>query len=71
MSPTLSFLELKNLPLKKVPSHGNRWKNALFKVNFWSKQKNTCLVILNDKPNCQVSRIFMNRRLIHVKELRE
>jgi hypothetical protein len=31
---------------------------------FWPKQKNTCLMILNDKPNCQVSRILMNPRPI-------
>jgi hypothetical protein len=31
---------------------------------FWRKQKNTCLMILNDKPNCQVSRILMNPRPI-------
>jgi hypothetical protein len=28
------------------------------------KQKNTCLMILNEKPNCQVSRILMNPRPI-------
>jgi hypothetical protein len=32
------------------------------KIFFWPKQKNTCLMILNDKPNCQVSRILMNPR---------
>jgi hypothetical protein len=37
----------------------NRQKNF-----FWPKQKNTCLMILNDKPNCQVSRILMNPRPI-------
>jgi hypothetical protein len=26
-------------------------------------------MILNDKPNCQVSRILMNRRAIYVKHL--
>jgi hypothetical protein len=31
---------------------------------FWQKQKNTCLMVLNDKPNCQVSRILMNPRPI-------
>jgi hypothetical protein len=31
---------------------------------FRPKQKNTCLVILNHKPNCQVSRILMNPRPI-------
>jgi hypothetical protein len=31
---------------------------------FWPKQKNTCLIILNDKPNCQVSGILMNPRPI-------
>jgi hypothetical protein len=31
---------------------------------FCPKQKNTCLMILNDKPNCQVSRILMNPRTI-------
>jgi hypothetical protein len=31
---------------------------------FRSKQKNTCLMILKDKPNCQVSRILMNPRPI-------
>jgi hypothetical protein len=77
------------LPSKKVLSHENRLKNALFTANnlilpfffaqdqnfskihktdknyFWPKQKNTtCLMILNDKPNCQVSRILMNPRPI-------
>jgi hypothetical protein len=28
--------------------------------NFWRNQKNACLTILNDKPNCQVSMILMN-----------
>jgi hypothetical protein len=32
------------------------------KYFFWPKQKNTCLMILNDKPICQVSRILMNPR---------
>jgi hypothetical protein len=31
---------------------------------FRPKQKNTCLMVLNDKPNCQVSRILMNPRPI-------
>jgi hypothetical protein len=31
---------------------------------FWPKQKNMCFMILNDKPNCQVSRILMNPRPI-------
>jgi hypothetical protein len=31
---------------------------------FWPKQKNTCLMVLNDKPNCQVSSILMNPRPI-------
>jgi hypothetical protein len=31
---------------------------------FWPKQKNTCLMVLNDKPNCQDSRILMNPRPI-------
>jgi hypothetical protein len=31
---------------------------------FWPKHKNTCLMILNDNPNCQVSRILMNPRPI-------
>jgi hypothetical protein len=31
---------------------------------FWPKQKNQCLMILNDKPNWQVSRILMNLRPI-------
>jgi hypothetical protein len=31
---------------------------------FWPKQKNKCLMILNDKANCQVSRILMNPRPI-------
>jgi hypothetical protein len=26
----------------------------------WPKQENTCLIILNDKPNCQVSRVLIN-----------
>jgi hypothetical protein len=30
------------------------------KKKFVAKQKNTCLIILNDKPNCQVPRIVMN-----------
>jgi hypothetical protein len=29
---------------------------------FWPKQTNTCLMILNDKPNCQDSRILMSPR---------
>jgi hypothetical protein len=29
-----------------------------------NKQKNKCLIILNDKPNCQVSKILMNPRPI-------
>jgi hypothetical protein len=31
---------------------------------FWPKQKNTCLMILEDKPNCQISRILRNPRPI-------
>jgi hypothetical protein len=31
---------------------------------FWPKQKNMCFMTLNDKPNCQVSRILMNPRPI-------
>jgi hypothetical protein len=31
---------------------------------FWAKQKNKCLIILNDKPKCQVSWILMNARPI-------
>jgi hypothetical protein len=34
---------------------------------FWPKQKKTCVMILNDKPNCQVSRILMDLRPIYVK----
>jgi hypothetical protein len=57
-----------------VLSHENLLKNALFTTNnvnlrfyerdFWPKQKNTGLMIMNDKPNCQVSRILMNPRPI-------
>jgi hypothetical protein len=32
-----------------------------------AKTKNTSLMILNDKPNCQVSRILINPRPIYVK----
>jgi hypothetical protein len=80
--------KITKLHLKKVRSHENRLKNALFTANnvilrfflrktkifqkfikptksfFWPKQKSTCLMILNDKPNCQVSRILMNPRPI-------
>jgi hypothetical protein len=31
---------------------------------FWPKQKNTCLMIINNKTNCLVSRILMNPRPI-------
>jgi hypothetical protein len=31
------------------------------KKNFWPKKKG-CLIILNDKPNCQASRILMSPR---------
>jgi hypothetical protein len=31
---------------------------------FWPKQKNTCLMILNDKPHCQLPRILMSPRPI-------
>jgi hypothetical protein len=34
---------------------------------FLAKTKNKCFMILNDKPNCQVSTILMNPRPIHVK----
>jgi hypothetical protein len=37
----------------------------------WPKPKNLCLMILNDKLNCQVSSIFMNPQSIHVETLRE
>jgi hypothetical protein len=37
------------------------------KKNFFAKTKNTCLMILNDKPNCQVSRILITPRPIYVK----
>jgi hypothetical protein len=30
----------------------------------WPKQKNKCLMVLNDKPNCQVSKILINPRPI-------
>jgi hypothetical protein len=80
--------KITKLPSKKVFSHENRLKNALFTANnviydfflrktkifpkfikptknfFRPKQKNTCLMVLNDKPNCQVSRILMNPRPI-------
>jgi hypothetical protein len=34
------------------------------KKNLWPKQKITCFILLNDKPNYQVSRILMNPRPI-------
>jgi hypothetical protein len=37
-----------------------------YKKNVWPKQKNRCLIIFNDKPNCQVSRILMNPRPIYL-----
>jgi hypothetical protein len=38
---------------------------------FLVKTNEYVLMILNDKPSCQVSKIIMNRRPIHVKTLRE
>jgi hypothetical protein len=32
--------------------------HKIAKNYFWPKQKNTFLMLLNDKPNCQVSRIL-------------
>jgi hypothetical protein len=34
------------------------------KIFFGQNKKNKCLMILNDTPNCQVSRILMNPRPI-------
>jgi hypothetical protein len=35
------------------------------KIFFWEKQKNTFLMILNDKAKCQISRILMKPRRIY------
>jgi hypothetical protein len=34
---------------------------------YWPKQKNTCFMILNDKPNCQVSKFLMSPLPIYLK----
>jgi hypothetical protein len=39
------------------------------KIVFGQNKKITCLMILNDKPNCQVSRILMNPRPIYLKRI--
>jgi hypothetical protein len=57
------FVKISFSPIKSPNStRKSIWKsrNQYFILTSFIESKNTCLMILNDKPNCQVSRILMN-----------
>jgi hypothetical protein len=59
------------ITFKKSVNHENSKTRQIDKKFFWQKQKSMdFMMILNDKPNCQVSKILMNSQTFHVKTLR-